>query len=130
MRKLFYIAFVALACVAFVSCKASGPGETVKAGVETMFKGGDFAQYVEPTTTDEQKKTLNENAEMAAGLLALAKTSLKEVKVLNVDENGDEATVKVSITTAIGDKEESSTEEIRVKKVDGKWYLLASDYLN
>ena len=95
-----------------------------------MFNGGDFAKYVEPSASDNDKKTINEMAKANAQGLKESGASVKEIKVLNVKENGDEATVEVSMTMVVAGNEDTNKDNVKLKKVDGKWYFVASEFLN
>ena len=130
MKKLVYFALVALFAVGMASCgpKSPGPGEVAKAGVEAMYNGGDFVQYLEPGVSDTLKKKVSENVGMAHALMALAKVQLKEVSVANVEEKGDSAIVELSATVVTDGKEEKTTDKTILKKVDGKWYFRAKDF--
>jgi hypothetical protein len=154
MKKVFYFAFVALFSMAIVSCgsKSSGsaepaasaesaessapaasssvnfadPSEVAIAGFKAMMEGGDFAQYVEPSAKD--KDALNKIAQDNAKGLKESNTTLKDVKVVKVDENGDQATVEISMTMVMGDMENTDSNQMKLTKVDGKWYFTASEF--
>ena len=157
MKKLVYFALVALVSVAFASCgsksssSANGqanadsaaaqstevaeagftdPKELVETGIPVMFNGGDFAQYVEPSTSAKDKETINGMATENAKGLKESGSSVKEIKVLNVKENGDEATVEISMTMVVAGQEDTNNDDVKLKKVDGKWYFDASEFLN
>ena len=157
MKKLVYFALVALVSVALASCgdKSKGaangqanadsaaaqpaevaeagftdPAKLVEEGMPVMFNGGDFAKYVEPSASDNDKKTINEMAKANAQGLKDSGASVKEIKVLNVKENGDEATVEVSMTMVVAGNEDTNKDNVKLKKVDGKWYFVASEFLN
>ena len=126
MKKFLTSALIALAAVAFVSCSKSDPGEVALAATQAVVDGGDLAQYVEPSATN--KEAINKNNKEQAELSKQMGATFKDLKVVSVKEDGDKATVEISMAvTALG-QTETSTEKIELKKVDGKWYIPASEF--
>ena len=129
MKKILSFALVALVCAAFTSCKKSAdsnPGDVALKGYKAMMEGGNFAQYVEPSAKD--KEALNQIAQDNVRTMKEFNTSLKDIKVVKVDENGDQATAEISRTIVMGDMEDTDTNKMKLTKVDGKWYFSASEF--
>ncbi len=105
------------------------PAELVKAGMPAMLQGGDFAQYVEPSTSAEDKETINAMAKQNAEASKENNCSCGDIQVLSVKEDGDDATVKISMKMVMGDIVDVVEDNVAVKKIDGKWYFRASDFL-
>ena len=108
------------------SINFSDPSEVALAGYKAMMEGGNFAQYVEPSAKD--KEALNQIAQDNVRTMKEFNTSLKDIKVVKVDENGDQATAEISRTIVMGDMEDTDTNKMKLTKVDGKWYFSASEF--
>lgn len=111
MKKLFFIAAAGL-IVAAVGCKGGG---TPKEVTEKFFKAlnskdfGEAGDYATP----ESKQMLDMMKTFAAA--DTSKTKPKDFTVENEKIDGDKATVDVK------EKESGKTQNVTLKKVDGKW---------
>ena len=126
MKKFISSALIALAAVAFVGCNKSNPGDVALAYTKASIEGASVAEYVEPST--ENKDAIDASVKAAAEQLKATGVTYKEYKVASVEENGDEATVQISSTFTINGQEQSATSPLKMKKIDGKWYLAASNF--
>lgn len=108
-------------CLMLVGC-GGGPGGSAKAFFKAMDDGEvDTAmKYVNPETPDEVKGKMREALSAGAKKLRDDKEGIKSLSIEQEDVHGDTATLKIKFT--YGD-DSSDTEEVKMMKIDGKWYL-------
>ena len=115
-----------LAVITVGCSKTSSPKGIATSFIQAM-KNKDYEKAADcfyyEGTKDEIKA---QKAEMLAlmekaGISITAKEGIKSFKINSVEEDGDVAVVKGVVTYGNGDVDED--EEIRTKKIDGKWYV-------
>lgn len=144
MKKLVYFALIALFTMAIGSCgsKSSGskdaktgtdselsdPGKVAAEGQKAFSTGQDFLKYLEPSASEGVKAGIQKYLDkFAADKEAVA--NYKGSEAVNVEVNGDQATVSVCQVNAIGESDEwRDTSDVHLVKIDGNWYFRASDY--
>ena len=127
MRKILSFALVALVCAAFTSCKKSAesnPGDVALKGYKALMEGQDFAPYVSPNTDTKLIEKFKEEGQATLEYMKQAGVSIKDIKLVSVEENGDKAVAKISETFAGLDQEQTDTVNMDLEKVDGVWYLI------
>lgn len=127
MKKVILGFAVIMLAVITVGCsKTSSPKGIATSFIQAM-KNKDYEKAADcfyyEGTKDEIKA---QKAEMLAlmekaGISITAKEGIKSFKINSVEEDGDVAVVKGIVTYGNGDVDED--EEIRTKKIDGKWYV-------
>lgn len=143
MKKLFYFAFAALFAMAIGSCgsKSSGsneakasanselsdPGKVAAEGQKAFSTGQDFLKYLEPSASEGVKAGIQKYLDKFAADKK-AQANYKGSEAVNVEVNGDEATVAVCQIIAVGEGEWRDTSDVHLVKIDGNWYFRASDY--
>ena len=127
MKKILSFALVALVCAAFTSCKKSAdsnPGDVALKGYKAMMEGKDFTQYVSPNTDTKLIEECKQEVKESLQYMKDSDVSLKDIKLVSVEENGDKAVAKISETFAGLDQEQTDTVNMDLEKVDGVWYLI------
>ncbi len=126
MKKILSFALVALVCAAFTSCKKSAdsnPGDVALKGYKAMMEGKDFTQYVSPNTDTKLIEECKQEVKESLQYMKDSDVSLKDIKLVSVEEDGDEATATISQTFVGSDKESTNTIDMNLEKVDDVWYL-------
>lgn len=128
MKKVILGFAVIMLAVVAVSCssKSNSPKDVAETFLQAM-KNKDYEKAADcfyyEGTKDEIKA---QKADMLAliekaGISITAKEGIKSFKINSVEEDGDSAVVKGVVTYGNGDVDDD--EEIKTKKVDGKWYV-------
>ncbi len=125
MKKLFSLALVALVSVALASCGKSEAGEVALKGFKAMTDGSDPTQYLDPNTKnlEDFRKASKEGAQNMKNL----GITYEDIKLVGVEENGDKATAKISMTATGFGETTTDTTEVPLVKVEGKWYISTSE---
>ena len=158
MKKLFYLALIALVSVAFTSCgsKSSSSGsssdapdayspandteeqiaELGMAAFKAVIEGGDLAQYTEPGTSEELKAGINqmnkEDYERDHNEFGMV---VKNARITGIEVTpefgggGITITYDKEYTKVEGAEPTTTTCSFALKEVDGKYYIL-SETLN
>ena len=144
MTKLVYFAFAAFFAIAVGSCgsKSSGsneakaganselsdPGKVAAEGQKAFSTGQDFLKYLEPSASEGVKAGIQKYLDKFAADKE-AQANYKGSEAVNVEVNGDQATVSVcQIVSMAGGEEWRDTSDVHLVKIDGNWYFRASDY--
>ena len=136
MRNIFsfarMVSAVSLGVVSSGAATSSDPKEVAVAAYKAMAEGGDLAQFAEPSISAEDREALNQIAKNNGEQLKEFKTTLKEVKVLNVNFEDGMAIVELSLTMINGllnGEEVSDTAAMPLTQIDGKWYVPSQEFL-
>ena len=136
MKNIFsfvrMVSAVSLGVVSSGAAASSDPKEVAVAAYKAMAEGGDLAQFAEPSISAEDREALNQIAKNNGEQLKEFKTTLKEVKVLNVNFEDGMAIVELSLTMINGllnGEEVSDTATMPLTQIDGKWYVPSQEFL-
>lgn len=127
MKKVILGFAMIMLAVVSVSCSKSSSPKDVATSYLQAIKSKDYekaANYFYYEGTKEEIKA--DKAQMIAllekgGQSVEEKGGIKSFKIHSVEEDGDVAIVKGEVTYGNGDVDDN--EEIKARKVDGKWYL-------
>lgn len=124
MKNLFGLLIAVLFSLTVVSC---GGGSTPSSSVKQYFsamQSGDFAKAFENFNMEEKDK-----ASMVEKLTEMSKdedyTPFKKFEIIEetISEDGESATVKVSVTMENGGEESEAENNMKLTLVDGKWLI-------
>lgn len=129
MKKLLYLALVALVCTVFASFKTPGdscPYEVALNGYKAMMGGQDITPYVSPNTDIKVFEKFEEERQGTLQYMKEAGVTVTNIKIVSLEEDGDKATAKISQTFAGLDQAETDTVKMELEKVDDVWYLVCN----
>lgn len=132
MRKFLFLFMMAITIFTFNSCNSNSPSATVEKSLQCM-KDGDYDGVAKLIYMDENtSKTDSENArKLLSGMIGVkASTTLKEKKGLDsweitsekISDDGNKATVKMTITYGDGTQDDNSSTNLRKDK-NGNWLI-------
>ena len=129
MKKLLYLALVALVCTVFASFKTPGdscPYEVALNGYKAMMGGQDITPYVSPNTDAQIFEKFEEERQGTLQYMKESGVSVTNIKIVSLEEDGDKAVAKISQTFVGLDQEQTDTVKMDLEKVEDVWYLVCN----
>ncbi len=129
MKKLLYLALVALVCTVFASFKtadSSCPYEVALNGYKAMMGGQDITPYVSPNTDAQIFEKFEEERQGTLQYMKESGVSVTNIKIVSLEEDGDKAVAKISQTFVGLDQEQTDTVKMDLEKVEDVWYLVCN----
>ncbi len=124
MKHLTPLLLLSLLAALLSGCAGSKPSTAARAFFEAMDAGDSekaMAQFAPELTEDETMRS-KLSFIINAGITEVEKNEgLKSFQVLEENVEGDTATVQFKVAYNNGEEE---SDEMKLRKVDGKWYLL------
>lgn len=127
MKKVILGFAVIMLAVVSVSCsKKNSPKDVVTTYLQAMKsknyeKAADCFYYEGTKEEIQESKALMVDLIKKGGQAIEEKGGMKSFKINSVEENGDSAIVKGEVTYGNGDVDDN--EEVKTKKIDGRWYI-------
>jgi hypothetical protein len=126
MKKLLYLALVALVCTVFASFKTPGdscPYEVALNGYKAMMGGQDITPYVSPNTDIKVFEKFEEERQGTLQYMKEAGVTVTNIKIVSLEEDGDKATAKISNTLTANGQSRTDNVDLPLVKVDDEWYM-------